>query len=206
MTLILSYPKSGSNFLHYSIKQITGLALNKSHAQNKEFFQQKHDKLIFIIRNYKECIPRQTKDYEFGDKFKSQLLNFRTTTDHHHFDYITTLDYYDKYKGDKTIIYYEDFILNTRKELLKIIKFLGDYDTKLIDNYINDIDFHKKCSINIYNSITHNGCTSLDKNLDSNINFHSAKIPNNTRIDIDYYIISNYKNYYDKYLCRYLEQ
>jgi hypothetical protein len=139
-------------------------------------------------------------------KFKSQLSNFRTTTDEHYFDYITTLDYYDKHKGDKIIIYYEDFILNTQKELLKIIKFLGDYDAKLIDHYMNDIDFHKKSSRNIYNGITHHGCTSLDENSDSNIYFHSAKIPNNIRIDIDDYISSNYKNYYDKYLCRYSEQ
>ena len=67
---ILSYPRSGSNFLYYSLSVI-GIYLGKTHGQNKEFWLDKESdkKLVFMIRNYKESIPRQIDGYKFDDRF-----------------------------------------------------------------------------------------------------------------------------------------
>jgi hypothetical protein len=205
--IILNYPRCGSNFLWYSIKEITGIILGKTHGQNKEFCEENyHDKLIFMIRNYKECIPRQTKDYSFGEKFKSQLLNYKTNSDEHHFDYISVLEYYDKYEKDKIIIYYEDFISNTTTELLKVIKFIvGDIDEIKINQYIENIELHKKNSSDRYRSIVVDGCMSIDLSGNVNIKHHSSKIPKDLRLEIDKYISNEYKYYFDKYLTRYSE-
>lgn len=45
--LMLSYPRCGSNFLWYSIKEITGINFGKSHAQNKEFWTSEQHFLDF---------------------------------------------------------------------------------------------------------------------------------------------------------------
>ena len=201
---ILSYPRAGSNFLHYCIKEITGIDIGKTHAQNKEFWSETQSgKLIFIIRNYKESIPRQTNAYDFGEKLKSQLSNFRTECDIHHFDYISPLDYYDKYQGEKIIIYYEDFVINTEDNLLKVIGFING-DIKKIGDFIGKLDSHKKKSAEIYNSLVPGGCKSINGKL-VDINFHSKKMDNNTKNKIDSYISEKYKNLFDKYLSRYSE-
>jgi hypothetical protein len=209
--LILNYPRCGSNFLYYSIKEITNISYGKSHGQNKEFWQNKETdyKLIFMIRNYKECIPRQIDNYTFGELFKSQISNLRTTNEMHHFDYISVLDYYDKYEGDKVIVYYEDLILNIHSVLTDVIKFIlgdnfNDKTSDSIKNYIDNIDHHKKKSSERYQSLTLLGCKSIN-NENVDIFHHSKKMDKNDLLMIDKYLNDNYKYLYNKYLYRYSE-
>jgi hypothetical protein len=205
---ILSYPRSGSNFLYYSLSVI-GIYLGKTHGQNKEFWldTESDKKLVFMIRNYKESIPRQIDGYKFDDRFKSQISNYRTDNDDHHFDYISILDYYDKYTGPKIIIYYEDFINDTKNELIKVVDFISDGidNTILVEEFIKNIEFHKKSSSDRYNSMMIIGCKSINDNK-VDLLFHSNKITKVVKNKIDRYLYKNYKELFSKYLTRYLEK
>ena len=98
-------------------------------------------KLILILRNYKECIIRHHLFFKNLDKFsKIKGENFEIIKSQFFF-YLKLVDYFDKYDGEKEIIYYEDIIdkNNIRESLVKIVSFLnGDFSK--IKNFIDSYD------------------------------------------------------------------
>lgn len=212
--IILSYPRSGSNLLYYSINEIINTGIGKTHGQYKEFWEDgvKFRKLIFMIRDYKECIPRHTGVYSFDVEFKSQVSNYKTNDKPHH-DYISLLDFYHNYVGDKMIIYYEDFVINMDHKIREIIRFLSDDDYEYqINEFILNINEHKVKSMNRYNKISLdwkviynsrlNGCTSLNELGNPDLFYHSKQLSDTDKSKMDEYIKNNYPNF-NEYLIRY---
>lgn len=215
---ILSYPRSGSNFICYCLKNIFQFdsGMPKSHGQNKEFWYHYTDKklnkvpyeyhlkspLIFIMRNYKESIPRQTDDYNFSEKYRKAVSNYRTKDNNHHFDYISILEFYDKREDPKILIYYEDFMTNIDIELKKICDFVADslnieYKHDRFNSFIENIDFHKNESLKNYQK------HSESKTKGGGLEYHSKKIKLDIRYEIDRYMENEYEYLYNKYLKRY---
>lgn len=203
--MILSYPKSGSNFLNYCIKQLYGKDLWKNHAQSPEFWNngpwpiEDADwplNMILILRNYKECIlsGANKKDFKF---IKSHLLGERTTLGKKHvFDYITILKYYDELQKDKMLIYYEDLITDPHKELQRVILFLKKYQMKTdkFESFINNISDHRQKSLQGYRGNITDGNTLIQ---------HSNGMRSEDRIKTDNYLLEKYPELWNKYLKRY---
>jgi len=224
--VILNYPRCGSCFLHYCIEEIFGEDLWKTHGQSGGYWEHApFEGTIFMIRNYKECIPRhmpasvQTLASPTGlwkptgrrlrsitvdmikERMSAEEIRFDNNTQTYQTnDYLTLLNHYNTLDEDtKMIIYYEDFIEDTPKELSRVAEFLKKYGLKpkKYNNFIKNMEHHRKKSLKSYSP----GAESHgDRAL-----FHSLKIPLIDRIELDYHVEDNYNDLWEKYLKRYKE-
>lgn len=162
MITLLSYPRSGRNLLRHMLKCID-IEVYATHRPiiHQEWPLKEHDKLIMLVRDYRECIPRHLYSEEtvsttmimkmFGTEFG---IRDRAS------QYIKNLVLFDMCQVPKYVIYYEDLInhgedafvnlyfnflklpykhLNWKKESAKALK---NYDAPAMSG--GEIDFHKK--------------------------------------------------------------
>jgi len=188
--LLLSFPRSANTWIRYCLEHITktqtcdcqdlpgtpnrivnpfNANLNyklkpyiyKEHfAVNCDRFDEQNDKLILILRNYKECLIRH-----YG---VPRLLK---NLDHDLKQYTDNILFFDKWKGEKIIIYYEDIINNFEHIIKKIAMFLN-LDPASVNEFIKDYDFHKSNGIKSYKICGHESVTKGKVT-----NFHSKKAP-----------------------------
>jgi hypothetical protein len=146
-----------------------------------------------MIRNYKECIPRQTKSKELH-RILSHCRNVEAT-----FDYISVLRYFDEVDTKKMIIYYEDFITDTEKILREVVEFLKEFDMKPndLEGFLRDLETHRIRSLQSYKPGSNSGGNKLL--------FHSNGITSENKKKIDKHLMDNYGDLYNKYLKRYEE-
>lgn len=146
---LISYPRSGTNLLTGYIQNLTGkpisvaagtiseLAMNRlavpinaskkplyraHHAHEIQGWNKNGNKLICIIRNYKECITR-----EHQRKSISKLLDKIERGDptaEHYIDNLRVFDAWDK--DNRLLIYYEDLISKPDEEIKKVLTFLRE--------------------------------------------------------------------------------
>jgi hypothetical protein len=142
--VLLSYPRSGSNFLYYILYSIMGVRYQKQHGASPGYWEELYNlegeevtlykmPLVFILRNPKECIPRQTGEYKFGPKFMSALSNkYPNGRDpsQHHYDYIRLLEHYDKAEQFKIMVYYEDLLTHPEREIKRILAEIDGLKTR----------------------------------------------------------------------------
>jgi len=211
MNYLISYPKSGNTWVRYCLEYLTDKR-TMGYARSTEFepsvlkhtrdlspwLIKKHelrgidnpqeDKIILIIRNYKEVLLRLK-----GENY--DLINSQGNTGR--FNYFKLINFYNGYKGKKHLVYYEDIISNLKKSIIGILNFLGEdvSDIKLND-FFNDIENHKIKSLEIY---------SDSKTKGKNVIFHSNKLSLDRKKEWDSYVENNYKKIFDKYLNRYKE-
>jgi acetyltransferase-like isoleucine patch superfamily enzyme len=166
-------------------------------------------KQILILRNYKECIPRHINvaypfeiyDNNFKDTGKLTNLDliFNEANDGNSLDlihYLSLLNDYYNYEGEKLLLYYEDLInKETIKEsLIKLINFL-DGDITLIDAFL---DTYEERS---------NECKVLYKPLGGSQSpagqsiFHSKVFTDEQKYFMDDLILSDYSHLTDYVKC-----
>jgi len=201
--LMLNFPRCGSNFLNYCIEQIIGKRIWKHHGQSYPFWQKEVLPTIVIVRNYKECIPRQDGSYSKYDLniIKTYLQNNRPTDGdaNNVFDYISILKHYDTLDDDKRLmIYYEDLLTNPKEELTKVIEFFESLNIPCNDvtEFFNNFESHSNASLGEYPATQSRGKDLL---------FHSKNMDLNVKQEVDNYIKNNYEILWNRYLNRYGE-
>ena len=142
--------------------------LEKSHVWRESldniFTKENKSKLILMIRDYKESIPRHTNYNKSIYLEESQKFN-------------NNLDVFDKTDLDKLIIYYEDLIISPKETLSEVLRFLNEYDEKKLNSFIESIGHHKSTSISIYDKFQ--GSRTKGKDLHA----HKKKL---NQSDLDY--------------------
>jgi len=171
--LLLSFPRSANTWIRYCLEHITKVQtcdckdlpgtpngtknpfnadLNKElkpfiykehFAINCDRFDKKNDKLILILRDYKECLIRH-----YG------VPRLIKNLDHDLKQYTDNILFFDKWEGEKIIIYYEDIINNFNSTIRKIIAFL-DLNSINVDEFIKNYEFHKMNGIKSYKVCGH---------------------------------------------------
>lgn len=204
MYILMSFPRSGNSFIRYcieiltnyvtvdgklknSIKEVlygeknTGGDIYKTHdlyTSNPKIINdiKNHKyKMIFIIRNPFEVLNRK-ENYNIEQ-------------------YCRMIKDYVSYNNDKIVIYYEDFISNIEGELNKLLKFL-DSPTDLQD-FINNIEFHRKESLRCYVDKQNNkSYTEGKKEIYHSLNKDTTEIKN--------YLLNNLNTEQQKIIDRYL--
>lgn len=217
---LLNYPRCGSNFLYFIIFSITGIKIQKQHAATLNYWKKQNDidvlikdlPMVFLMRNPKECISRQTGDYYYSFKIKDALLNLQPRGNQihlHRYDYMLLLDHYDKFQGKKIIIYYEDLIKNTKKESKRILDFISEIETPLgrvkykerdFKDFFNNYEIYRKKSLERYGVVTNGSITKGE-----DLVYHSKKIQNDDKEKIKIFIRDQYPDLFDKYLLRYFD-
>lgn len=215
---LISYPRTGSNWLSYCINFVCSVptinpcfyptenelfstgknnVVQKSHTQSPEWFRDVNKSFVCVIRNYKECIPRQTKSYS-ADSIINSLLGV-VPTNNHVFDFITTLRVYDECKNPKILFYYEDLIVNLDKELKRLVDFFKQFGgSDNLETFLENIKYHKKKSLDSYKQGSKSGGNKTIH--------HSLSISNQDKVKIDKHVKTAFPDLFEKYLKRYEEE
>jgi hypothetical protein len=151
-------------------------------------------KLIVLIRDPKECMPRQ-----FAFKYDDILDNI----DPEYFGgdcfYIENLKVFDAWNPEKRLlIYYEDFITKPRETLKTVLDFMEQKD-QLLDTFMKNFEEHKKISIKFYEG--RQATKSMSKGKD--LKFHQKRSPKGFNDELMSTLKSLYPKIFDKYLKRY---
>lgn len=162
---LISYPKSGSNFIRYCIEFMTGsptegktklhpiysrgrspspVVLNRRHGTQGLSFKGA-DKVCFLLRDYKELYYRPGGDGSVGEHSR------RTGWGEMALLFNEFLTFYKRCACRKRIIYYEDII--SRFDDIEVL--LTDfYDLKLINDleeFKATISYHREQSLSVGN-------------------------------------------------------
>ena len=208
MNVILSYPRSGNHFIRFIVEYITSLPTSgcinnptdtyicAKHFKNTTLLdhvdicqqpitekyhtipKSKPQKLIFVIRNFSECITRHTGTLNNDDIYQ----------------YMSLINYYHNFNGGKIMIFYEDLITNPSIIAEELYKFLNIKDDKFLNKFLKDCDNivtqSKECTSNlptekaqkIFDSKQIEGHVQPPyKNISGNsLIFHSKNIPKST--------------------------
>src|SRR6185369_2148147 len=122
--LLISYPRSGNSLVRYILEALTRRTTGddavyrsrgdktllpiaeKAHHYNG-YMECNYDKMLFLLRNYKEVIPRHAVYKNIHHAFTEEL-----STENRAGGYIHLLRAYDAWKKQKLLVYYEDLILD----------------------------------------------------------------------------------------------
>lgn len=142
----------------------------------KDMSPETGDKLLFIIRNHKECILRHTMPViaEFPERFLNvcyeELLS-----------YMQNLQAYDEYPGPKLLVYYEDLLSTPEQQILEIIDFLGENSSpETLERYhkfLKDYGSHTEESRQIY---AKNGVPPITNGKSELVFYSNLRDPGNT--------------------------
>ena len=196
MITLLSYPRSGRNLLMHMLKCIN-MEVFATHRPiiHQEWPLKPHDKLIMLVRDYRECIPRhlyseKIVSTEMITKMFGREFGIRDRAS----QYIENLVLFDLCQSPKYLIYYEDLMLN-KKHAFNI----------LCNNIIDEWNFEN--SNNFFNLNWEEESAEALKNYDApsmsggDLDYHKKSIE-----DIGFMesiMLDTNKYIYDKYLSRY---
>jgi hypothetical protein len=115
--------------------------LEKTHqifdGDEKVFNKENGGRVILLLRDFKESIGRQI--------FSSPTEYVRELPKYKHL-----LSVYDKYEGDKIVIYYEDLITETLETTKRILDFIVEFNQQKFDEFSNNLNEHKAKSVQKY--------------------------------------------------------
>lgn len=214
--LVVSYSRSGMNWLRYSAEYLTGCP-TPGHQRlldpsNGEFlFDRAHkgfvpidryDKVIMVVRNYKECLVRHLSNEWQNAATVADFLEDKSALQPAYW-YIYNLQAYEDFKGEKTLLHYEDLITQPISTLSKFLDFIDlSQKPKSLEEFESNLDFHKRRSISLYADNQESVTLGDTKQL----RYHSEKtLTASEREDFDLYYQSHYPKLYSKYLTRYAE-
>jgi hypothetical protein len=221
--ILLAYPRSGSTWLRYCIEflskrptgfpgakslgdnpvceKIAGMGVDLSakpilyKTHNLKNFSKGYDEVIFVVRDYKEVVPRH---YKSSQKKVSLLDMFNSHTrgsENPMLDYVKILEQYEKLERRKCLIYYEDLVTKPKETLMKIVEFLN-IDKAHAKNFFDNFEYHKKQGIAAYHD------TSFTQG-SKNVKFHQSKIPKNVLAQMTKRLKSEHLGIFNRYLQRY---
>lgn len=183
----LSFPRSGASWTRYISRTFlnidrrydhndnAGSVYYKTHGNDIKELRDKQRQMVFLLRNFKECVQRHYHNFnENGIKH-----------------YVTLLNIYDTWPANKILIFYEDLITRPNIEIPRLAKFLNK-DYMDIYYFLKRYDYHWEFSRNSY------GLCETDSK--STI-FHSKSID---ITQWDNYILSIMPDSLLKYIKRYL--
>lgn len=163
----------------------------KVHGYHNEVkIQHPSDRIIVMVRNYKECIHRRYP------RLKDMISEIRREGS----SYYTNLQAFDQFEPTKRLlVYYEDFIKDPQRVLEEILLFLEE-DDALLEGFIKDLSFHKKRSLEHYDK-----GIGVSKSKGDDLHFHSAQLTPDERKRIDFIVKRMNPMLFQKYLQRYEE-
>ena len=119
-------------------------------------------------------------------------------------DYTDNLYVYDSFKGNKMLMYYEDFVSDPATDMKQFLDFLG------VRNEWDDIDVkeHRDISVKLYESggsdkvgTQTRGAPSLTKGK-ATFDFHQSELNEETKSNLETWFKEEHQRIHDKYLDR----
>ncbi len=211
--LLMSYSRSGTNSVRYVVEFLSqqptpgyqrtlggaNYFIDRAHAGYRHL--ENYSKTILVIRNYKECLVRH-HGLGFVKSFAS-IADYLETQDRLQRPawYIKNIQAFEKFSGDKLLLYYEDILTAPEREYRRLAAFL-ELENKRLPDLINNIDEHKKRSVALYQT-DHESVTAGRADM---LDYHSKQgLSAEERQAFDDYYRENYPSLFKTYLSRYQE-
>ena len=215
--IIISYPRSGLNWVRYCIEHFTGLrtpgitklvdsgefAVYRTHNVNKQnsyescacsFYDDAgnplHSKVVLLLRDYRESFIRVGRGRKKGIPTVEYIKQGEIFNFRNYFD---NLRAYDQFDGEKLLIYYHNLIQDF-SQVIKILDFFNlSYDLEGFD-----LEYHRQKSIQIYDE-QHKSYTK--KSL-MDFSYHQNSVDSEFIEALDYFVDQNYPDLRTKYLSK----
>lgn len=210
LPLLASYPRSGTNWIRYFVEVCSNrpspgqtcliegnnYIIDRAHCAYPILHRYK--KLILIIRDYRECLLRQNKSEWLSMKDVEEFLG-DNHLEHPCIWYIKNIEAFDRFNGEKLLVYYEDLIHSPAKEFPRLGKFLGISDESL-SKFIDEIDNHSGNSISAYTAGGHSSETTTSNDTKA----HAKKLlTEDQKVEFDNYYKTRFPALAQRYLKRY---
>ena len=152
------------------------------------------NRLLLIIRNYKEVFIRRVRD---NPEDFSQLIKrnkqFRV--------YCSYLNVYEKWDPqNRLLIYYEDLIQKPAETLKAVLNFLGENDDKL-KHFMENFETYRQKTVQSYHRVQSSRGGSMSKGQD--VLYHSRQVPTDLLKKTDAKMKKDYPHLWDSHLKRY---
>jgi hypothetical protein len=210
-TYLLSYPRSGKTWVTYMLRSQYGTSFpdpdtfrkqSEKHNENPYRFthifsdlskvNKSENKLLFLIRNYKESIRRNY--LSSTSKAYKDILQQGPQFD----IYINNLYLYDSWpEQNRCMIYYEDLIEMPEESFARIVNFLG-LDRAALNEFIKDLDSHREACLRIYSN--RHGYTASGGD---DLLFHTKHYSKKQIVRINEFVKIKHKEMWNKYLKRF---
>lgn len=220
-TCLLSYPRSGNTWARYIIEVLTGKPSKGYDSKNDRPIGQrvdlgidtkaepvvekshkihaghKYNKLIVLVRNYKDCMIRHggaepgriPLEKKVRHKFDTETQGRQARV-----DYIEILQDYDAYEGEKLLVYYEDLLEYPKHEILRIAQFFGVPESR-VDEFMQEYDRHFAGGLSSYHD------KSFTKG--KNVNHHRTRVSAELLTYMTNDLKKRHPEIFEKYLKRY---
>ncbi len=180
-------------FIDFSKKKL----FKSHHGEFISLFNQKGNKLLFILRDYKEVMARN-----YGRDFISKVKSNNFFHQSKFSLYIDNLNVYDQWDpSNRLLIYYENLISYPAEEMKKIILFFDEpIPNCFTPAFLKEIN---EAVLAYYDKRYRHSGGSHSKGLD--LKYHAKDTPSAILEMIDEYIATEYPVLWSKYLSRYKE-
>ena len=139
-------------------------------------------RIIFLIRDYRECIISQT--------------SLTSGLEPHIEEYLQLLRYYDEFSGDKIHIYYEDLVTNIETQVRFVLDFLEEVvNDDVMSEFLDTIDDHHKTCRSIYGDSKSDG---------KSVQTHQKQLDRSELLRYKEYVVNGFPSIAKTYLSRYL--
>ena len=185
--------RSGINHLGVSLDQ-NKKPLYHTHIFNLAGQLPKSNRLLLILRNYKEVFIRRIRD---NPQDYAHLIK-RNKQFYAYCSYLKVFDSWDPQK--RLLIYYEDLILKPRETLKSVLDFLEESDHKL-DPFMKHFESYRKKTVQSYHKVQNSRGGSMSKGID--VLYHSKLMPTSLLRATDQKMKKCYPLLWSRYLTRY---
>ena len=220
---LLSFPRSGNHWVRYILEWFSGretlgesggkdpplhthwpdfkVDINLPHIVTKRHHmrgnENKQSGMILILRDYHESIVRHGGKCSTNFNFYGHMRMKRGL---HPVSYIQSLKDFDEWPEERRyLIYYEDLIIDVKKEIIKLLEFMHvTYTTEYLEDFMDKLDFHKDRCINFYSK---NVGTSATKG--KSIKYHIKQLGEKQGREWDEFVCTKFPSLASKYLSRY---
>lgn len=175
LPLLASYSRSGTNWIRYFIETIThrptpgqfrcvsGTDYVVDRAHRAYPVLHKYERVILVVRDYRECLLRHNKNHWRATKDVKSFLEDSKLKQPCCW-YIENIKAFDSFQYPKLLIYYEDVIRSPETEFAKIGRFL-DFPEKDVCEFLNNLEEHFKKSVSAYTAGGHSSKTTDRKSV-----------------------------------------
>jgi len=160
--ILLSYPRSGSDWIRYITETISGestcneydnpeaLMYKYHHAKSAEQHPNQ-DKLLLMLRDYREVILSflyaqnhcTNGTMRFAHQLGMQIKNIRKGFE----NYFDNIVYYDNYTHAKEMVYYEDFVHDPSRTIVRLGRTLRLKDDQPAEDFLSRFTEHRMISL-----------------------------------------------------------
>jgi hypothetical protein len=210
LPLLVSYARSGTNMVRYIVEAISGrstpgqkrlhktpdVILDRAHCAFP--VMDRHPRVILVLRDYRECLLRQHAGAWREKPEVARFLEMDEVAHPPHW-YIRNLEAFDRFGGEKLLLYFEDLILDPEPAIRKLAAFL-DLDPARTRDFLENLDGHFDASVEAYTSSGHASQTATKKDVQG----HARKwLTPGQRREFDLYYQERHPDLYERYLKRY---